>query len=415
MRLMKIINVLIKNDKIMNLLKKIEKHNINYTLLILFLLIVVVGFVMLFSSSIIIAEKKTGDQFYYIKHQLFAGIIPSIILFLFFSFKLNYKIVKKFYLIVFLLSFLFLIAVLIPGIGSASGGARSWIYVFDLFSFQPAEVMKIALIVLFAVVFEKLGSEDIKDFKQGFIPFVVVLILVGFLLLLQPDLGTLSIIFVISFVMFFIAGGKIRHLLSLLVFSIAILALFLKIDQSLTGGIRTTRIRLFLNPEQYSKRNEGYHINQAMIAVGTGGLFGRGIGNSVQKFSYLPEVMADSIFAVIAEELGFVLTSIFLFLYFYFIKECLSVAKNAPDDFSRFFVIGVVSWISFQVFVNVGAMVRLYPLTGVPLPLVSYGGTSMCIISTACGIIVNISKYSTPKEKLGENMERKSRVIINKE
>ncbi len=395
----------------MNLLKKLEKHNINYTLLALFLSIIFIGFIMLFSSSIIIADKKFGDKYYLIKHQLIFAIIPSIILFFSFAF-INYKFIKKYYLIIFGLSLLLLIFVLIPGIGEVHGGARSWIGIGPV-PFQPAEIMKFSLIIFLAVVFEKLGKE-IKDFKQGFVPYIVVFCVVALLLLLQPDLGTLSILYVTSIVIYFIAGGRKRHILLFLLVSFIGLTLFLKIDQS-NGGVRTTRINLFLHPEQYSKRNEGYHINQAMIAVGTGGPFGRGIGNSVQKFSYLPEVIADSIFAVIAEELGFFLTVGFLSLYFFFLWNTLTVAKNAPDDFSKYFTVGVAAWIGFQVFVNVGAMIRLYPLTGVPLPLVSYGGTSMWVMSIACGIVLNISRYSSPKENFGSNINRKSRVLINKE
>jgi len=396
----------------MNLLKKLEKHNINYTLLALFIAIIFIGFVMLFSSSIIIAVKKFDDKYYFIRHQLIFAIIPSIILFFSFTF-INYKIIKKYYLVIFGVSLLLLILVLIPGIGQAHGGARSWIGIGPI-PFQPAEIMKFSLIVFLAVVFEKLGKE-IKDFKQGFVPYVVVFCFVAILLLLQPDLGTLSILYVVSLAIYFTAGGRKRHILLWVLASILCLMLFLKIDQSFSGGIRTTRINLFLHPEQYSKRAEGYHVNQAMIAVGTGGPFGRGIGNSVQKFSYLPEVIADSIFAVIAEELGFFLSVGFLSLYFFFLWNALTVAKNAPDNFSKYFTVGVVAWIGFQVFVNVGAMIRLFPLTGVPLPLVSYGGTSMWVMSIACGMVLNISRYCSSEEKLGSNVNRKSRVLINKE
>lgn len=397
----------------MNLLKKIEKHNINYTLLALFVSIVLIGFVMLFSSSIIIADKKFDDKYYFIKHQLFFAIIPSLILFISFGF-VNYKIFKKNYLTIFGLSLLLLVAVLIPGIGEAHGGARSWIGIGPI-PFQPSEIMKFSLIIFLAAVFEKLGR-DIKDFKQGFIPYVVIFGVIGVLLLMQPDLGTLSILYIISLAIYFVAGGRKRHVLLWLFVSFLALLLFLKIDQGLSGGVRTTRINLFLHPENYSVRDEGYHVNQAMIAVGSGGLFGRGIGNSVQKFSYLPEVIADSIFAVIAEELGFILSMGFLSLYFFFLYNSLSVAKNAPDNFSKYFIVGVVTWIGFQVFVNIGAMIRLYPLTGVPLPLVSYGGTSMWVMSVACGIILNISRYSSnSSEKLGNISNRKSRVLINKD
>lgn len=387
----------------MNFLKKLQKHNINYTLLALFISILIVGFVMLFSSSIIISDKKFDDKYYLIKHQLFYGIIPALIIFLSFSF-IDYKLIKKYYLVIFGVSFLLLILVLIPGIGQVHGGARSWIGIGPI-PFQPAEIMKFSLIIFLSVVFEKLGRE-IKDFKTGFIPYITVFGVVALLLLMQPDLGTLTILYVISLAVYITAGGSKLHVFGLMVFSALALFVFL---QTGNGAVRNVRIDIFFHPEKYSNKNEGYHVNQAMIAVGTGGVFGKGIGNSVQKFSYLPEVIADSIFAVIAEELGFVLTTGFLALYFFFLYNCLTVAKNAPDPFSRYFVAGVVGWIGFQIFVNVGAMLRLMPLTGVPLPLVSYGSTSMWVLAVACGVVLNISRYA----KVDDNgsMERKSKVI----
>lgn len=389
----------------MNFLKKFQNYNVNYTLLALFISILIVGLIMLFSSSIIIADKKFGDKYYLIKHQLFYGIIPALVIF--FSFSLiNYKFIKKFYLVVFGASLVLLVLVLIPGIGQIHGGARSWIDLGPI-SFQPAEIMKLSLIIFLAAVFEKLGKE-IKDFKSGFVPYMIVFSVIAFLLLLQPDLGTLTILYVISLSVYLIAGARKRHVLSLLAASFLVLFVFLKVD----GGVRTMRIDIFLHPEKYSNKDEGYHVNQAMIAVGTGGVFGKGIGKSIQKFSYLPEVIADSIFAVIAEELGFILTTGFLALYFFFLYNSLIVAKNAPDAFSKYIVVGVVAWMGFQVFVNIGAMLRLMPLTGVPLPLVSYGSTSMWVLAAACGMVLNISRYSKSNDSSLGSIERKSKVIV---
>lgn len=387
-----------KVKKKINVLKN-EGNNIDKPFVYVFFLILIIGIIALFSASLIYAEKKTGNQYFYIKGQILKGVIPSIILFLFFAYVVDYrKKVRKFSNIAFIGTIFLLILVLIPGIGMYYGGARSWLNL-GFITFQPAEILKLTLIMFLSLFFEK-NKDIVKEKWGGVWYYIILMFVIAILLLLQPDLGTLLIICVISFAIYFFAGMKGKIAIGLLGVASLALLIFLKID----NGVRTMRIDLWLHPDNYSKTDEGYQINQAMIAVGTGGIFGRGIMNSVEKFSYLPEVIADSIFAVIAEELGFVFTVMFILVpYFVLLWRMVKIIKGTNDSYGRYFIVGVVAWIGFQVFVNIGAMIRLCPLTGVPLPFISYGSTSMWVLSVACGIVANISKNSVNFEKKNIN------------
>lgn len=368
----------------MKFLEKVKNKQADKVFTALFFILILIGFISLWSSSIVIAEKVSGDKFFYIKSQLIKGIIPSVLLFFGFSF-LNYKKIKTSSKAIYFISIILLILVLIIGI--ANGGSRSWIDL-KFFSFQPSEIAKLAIIIFLAYFFEKV-DKNIQNLSGGFYNFLILCGIPFVLILLQPDLGTLIIFFVVCVIMAFVAKVKIRHLGALLSLVTIVVMIFLKIDK----GTRFERVDIFLNPEKYSSQGEGYHINQALIAVGTGGVFGKGIGKSVQKFSYLPQVIADSIFAVMAEEFGFLAISAIIGVFFMFIYRCINIAKNAPDNFSRYFIIGFSGWIAMQVFVNVGAMIRLSPLTGVTLPFISYGSTSMWVVAIGSGIVSNISRY----------------------
>ena len=389
----------------MSFFEKAGSKKSDIWLSVLFFGLLLIGFVILTSSSIGIGDKIMGDKYYYMKQQFIKGIIPAVAIFLFFSY-FNYKKVKRLSTILFFVSLFLLVAVLIMGM--ASGGSRSWIDI-GIFSFQPSEIAKIAQVVFLAAFFEKMGK-NIKDKKDGLVPYLLIIGIPFLLILLQPDLGTLSIFFVICIAMFFVAGGRITHVISICLITILMGAIVLKVD----NGTRLERIDVFFHPEKYSTQGDGYHINQAMIAVGTGGMFGRGFGRSVQKFSYLPQVIGDSIFAVMAEEFGFILTSVILGLYFFMLYRFVLVAKQAPDNFSKYFVIGVAVWIGTQVFINVGAMIRLFPLTGVPLPFVSWGSTSMWVLAAACGIVSNISRYSEISND-GRLVKKRNTILLTRE
>ena len=218
--------------------------------------------------------------------------------------------------------------------------------------------------------------------------FLVYLGLVGGLIILQPDIGTLFIIILISLVVFYMAGARYKHLFYIMLAGAAGFVVLIK-----AASYRLDRLTSFLHPS-VDPQGIGYHINQALLAVGSGGWFGLGLGHSEQKFQYLPEVAGDSIFAVIAEELGFVLILAVIVVFLWLFTRIMKVAKNAPDMYGNLIAVAVATWIVGQFFVNVAAMLRLMPLTGVPLPLISYGGTAMMTAMAGIGIVVNISRYT---------------------
>lgn len=344
------------------------------------------GFLMLASASGPAAYAKHNDAFFFVKHQLLYGLFPGIIFFLFFS-KFDYRHLQKFAKIFFVLSLLFLVVVFIPGVGATWGTARNWINVFG-FSLQPIEIVKFLFTMYMASWFANRDEEEVRDVQRGLSPFLMTLGLVSLLLVLQPDIGGLSIIVGISILMFFLAGASITHLFGMALS--AVIALFVLIK---AAPYRAARFTTFLQPE-LDPQGIGYHINQALMAIGSGGWFGLGFGHSRQKFLYLPEVEGDSIFAIIGEELGFIFASAFLFLLIFFIFRGFRIAKNAPDRFGKLLGAGIMCWIMVQSVVNVSAMLSLMPLTGVTLPFVSYGGTSLFVLLAAMGVMANISKQS---------------------
>jgi cell division protein FtsW len=223
---------------------------------------------------------------------------------------------------------------------------------------------------------------------EGFLPFLGIMGLIGFLVMKQPDTGTLGIIVLSSFAIFFVSGARIQHIISL--GSIGILALWILIK---IEPYRLARITAFLDPGA-DPRGIGYQINQALLAVGSGGLLGVGLGHSRQKFNYLPEPVGDSIFAIVGEELGLIGAAFLVILFVLLAMRGIKIAKNSPDMFGRLVATGITSWIVFQAFINISANIALVPLTGVPLPFVSYGGTSLVFLMAAVGILLNISKHT---------------------
>lgn len=364
-----------------------ESNKPDYIFITLLAAIVVFGLAMLSSASAVVGFQKFGDSYYYFKHQLFYGLLPGLFLF-FLTFKISYKIWKRLAFIILVISILLLLAVFIPGIGASYGtGAKSWIDIFD-FSIQPSEIAKLAFLIYLAAWFEA-RAKDIKSWHYGLFPFLFTLVIIGGLIILQPDIGTVSVIVIMSLAVFFIAGARFIHLFFLSGLGAAGLALLIRLIPR-----SAERLEVFLHPE-WDPQGIGYHINQALLAIGSGGLLGVGLGQSRQKFQYLPEVVSDSIFAVIAEELGFIFTVGFIILFVLFVYRGLKIAKSAPDNFAKYLIGGVISWWFFQAVINIGGMLGLLPMTGVPLPFVSYGGTALMISLAAAGIVVNVSKNSS--------------------
>jgi len=342
------------------------------TLLIVVACLIFFGLIFLSSASSNLAFYKFGDTYKLLKQQIVHGLLPGLVLF-YFALRLDYHIYKRFIYFFLALSFLLLILVFLTNFGAGFGTANSWIVIGGL-AFQPSELVKLLLIVFLAAWFDKQGGK-IKE-TQSVIFFVFIFGLISFLLFKQPDIGTLGIILLIALAMFYVAGARLLHL-----------ATILKI-----APYRVARVSVWLNPK-LDPQGIGWQVKQSLIAVGSGGWFGAGLGSSRQK-SYLPEPANDSIFAVIAEEIGFVFTGAFLVLFFILLRRCFYIAKNADDNFGKLLAIGISVWLGLQIFINIAGMIQLAPLTGVPLPFVSLGGTNLVVSLISVGILANISRHA---------------------
>lgn len=349
-----------------------------------FFLLLTIGIVMLSSASAVLSYQKFGTPYYYTIHQLLFGLIPGLAL-LYITSRVDYHHWRTLALPFLLGSIVLLVLVFLPGIGYEYGGARRWIHLGPLL-FQPSEVVKLSLLLYLATWLSVKGAKHVQNFAYGFLPFTVMIGVIAVLVILQPDIGTMGVISAIAFTMYFIGGAAVPHLAIAGAAGIAMILVLIR-----TAEYRLQRFMTFLQPE-LDPLGIGYHINQALLAIGSGGLLGRGFGHSRQKFAYLPEVTGDSIFAIVAEEMGFLFTIFFIALFVFIAARGLRIARNAPDDFGKFIAVGVVAWIIFQAFINIAAMLSLLPLTGIPLPFVSYGGSAMLVSLAAVGILINISR-----------------------
>jgi len=362
-------------------------YSVDFVLLALVGGLLLFGLAMLMSASGPLGFEQFGDTYWFVKHQLLYGVTPGL-LGMFIMSCIPFTFWRKMAGILLIVSIVLLILVFIPGVGADFGTAHSWIAIGG-FSFQPAEIVKLTFLLYLAAWFERRADAGVKDANTGLIPFVSVLGIIMLLMILQPDIGTMAVIVMIALAVYFVAGAPWPHLLLLGSGGAALFFLLIRL-----APYRAARFTTFLHPE-LDPQGVGYHINQALLAIGSGGFFGMGYGHSRQKFQYLPEVAGDSIFAVIAEELGFLFTVAMIGVYAFFAKRMLRVASLAPDKFSQFVVVGVMTWILFQAFVNIGAMLALMPITGIPLSFISYGGTALVTMLSAMGIVLNISRHRT--------------------
>jgi cell division protein FtsW len=331
---------------------------------------------MVYNSSVAMAIRDFGNQYYYLQEQAkWLGI--GLIIFFIFSF-IDYRLWKRIAFPVMLGTIVLLCIVLIPGIGIQALGAKRWINLV-FFVLQPAEFAKLSLIMYLSAWFS--GK------SQRLLSFLMLLgIFVG-LIMLEPDLGTAMIIILTSLAMYFYSGAALQQFLLILpIIGIGATSL------ALFSPYRFKRLLTFLNPEQ-DPLGASYHIRQAIIAIGSGGLFGLGLGQSRQKYEYLPEANTDSIFAIIGEELGFIGCIALIAVYLFILWRGFRIARRIEDPFGRNLALGITTWIGIQMIINISAMVALIPLTGVPLPFISYGGSSLIIMFAACGILANISRF----------------------
>ncbi len=343
---------------------------------------------MIASAGVSYGNIRFGDPYYFFKEQLLGLGVGMVLLFL--AEHIPYTVWRRFVVPLFVVALILLILVFIPGFGTSVYGAARWV---DLgpFSFQPSEIMKIAIIFYLAAWLSRRGARTAEDFYEGFIPFLVVLSLVGFLIIKQPDTGTLGLIFCIALSIFFASGANLRHIIGLISLALAALLVLIKI-----APYRMERLLVFLNPE-HDPLGAGYQMTQAFLAIGTGGWFGVGLGHSRQKFNYLPEPVTDSIYAVLAEETGLLGGAVVVALFLFFLWRGIRVAVRAPDAFGRLLAVGITAWVVCQAFINIAAITGLIPLTGIPLPFISFGGTSLAVLMGAVGVLLNISRHSTLK------------------
>ncbi|MDO7905405.1 stage V sporulation protein E [Paenibacillus sp. JX-17] len=343
-----------------------------------------IGIVMVYSAGAVLAFHDYGDSFYFVKRQLlFAGLGIAA---MFVTANVDYRIWRKYARPGLLLCFALLILVLIPGIGVVRGGARSWLGISS-FGIQPSEFMKLGMI-LFLSKWLSRKDYDISSFTRGLLPPLGLIGLAFGLIMMQPDLGTGTVMLGASLLIVFTAGARWKHLGFL---ALGGAAGFVGLIAA--APYRLKRITAFLDPWS-DPLGAGYQIIQSLYAIGPGGLGGLGLGMSRQKYSYVPEPQTDFIFSILAEELGFIGGLIVLLLFLVLVWRGMRVAMTMPDAFGSLLAAGIVGMVAVQVVINIGVVIGMMPVTGITLPLISYGGSSLTLMLTALGILLNLSRYA---------------------
>lgn len=349
--------------------------------------ILAIGIVMVTSAGYIIAAGKYGDGFYYTKKQGLAIAIGLGVMFL--CSRINPSFWKRAAVPLLIGGMFLLLLVFIPGIGAEMGGSHRWIRLPLGFYLQPSEFVKYALIIFLATSLAKKG-DSIRDFAIGFLPHVLIMGAVVFCVLMQPDFGTAVIVTVVGFLMMFVAGVRLQHLLGS-----AILCLPFLFQFAISAPYRTARLKAFLDPWG-DPLNRGFHIIQSLLAFGCGGPWGVGIGKGIQKLFYLPQPHTDFIFSVIAEELGLLGVLLVIALFYLLICRGLVVAIRSTDPFHKYLAFGITCLIGLQAMVNMAVAMGILPTKGLPLPLISLGGTSLVMTLAGLGILMAVTRAAQP-------------------
>jgi cell division protein FtsW len=356
-------------------------------LLLLLVILALVGFgiLMVASASSVLGIDLRADPHAFAKRQFFYGILPGLTA-LIVAVNIPYGLLKKIVVPLLAVVILLLVLVFVPGLQGFYGGAARWVRVGPL-SIQPAELAKLSLILYLAAL---LAGREARHghVREALLPFLITVGVVAVLIAAQPDIGTLVVVTGASLFMYALAGAPWSHLVSIVIFSSATLLALVR-----AAPYRVARFITFLRPEA-DPTGIGYQIQQALLAIGSGGIWGLGLGRSRQKFRYLPEPAGDAIFSIASEELGFLRITLFLLLYAFLIIRGYQIARSAPDAFGRFVAAGITSWFFVQMTVHIGANMALLPLTGIPLPFVSYGGSALVTAMAGAGILLNMSRYS---------------------
>ncbi|MFH1061618.1 MAG: putative lipid II flippase FtsW [Candidatus Omnitrophota bacterium] len=346
------------------------------------LILVCVGIVMIYSASAIYALENLGDSAYFLKRHLFYVLVG-----LFFSLIVMSVDYRKFKLAakpLLLVSIGLLLLLMVPGIGKQVGGACRWFRVFG-FSFQPSELAKFAMIVYTAEFLSRKKS-TVSSFAQGFLPVIIVLGILSLLIIIQPDLGTVVAMATICFIMLFVGGVRLAHIISFFLLSLP--ALYFLV---FSVPYRRRRILAFLDPWA-DPQGTGFQIIQSLVALGSGGIYGVGLGQGKQKLLYLPAAYTDFIFSIIGEELGFIGTSAIIILFALFLVQATKICLKASDSFGQYLSFGLISCLVIEAIVNMGVVTSLLPTKGLPFPFISYGGTSLVFNMIYVGLILNVGR-----------------------
>jgi cell division protein FtsW len=348
------------------------------------ILLLMFGIVAVHSASVVMAQKNHLDSLFYVKRQaIFAGLG---IFMMFWMLKFDYRKLQKYAKPVLLLCIVFLVAVLIPGIGQIRNGSRAWLGLGS-FGIQPSEFAKLGMILFFSYYLAR-HQDRMDSFRRGLLPPLALIVLLVGLIMLEPDLGQSAVLVGTGLVMVFAAGAQLKHLLGLASLGIPVFVALI-----IVAPYRLQRITSFLDPWA-NPLKDGYQIIQSFFAIGPGGLLGLGLGQSRQKFFYLPEPQTDFIFSILAEELGFIGGATVLLLFLILIWRGIRTAITAPDAFSTLLAAGITSMIAIQVIINISVVTGSMPVTGITLPLLSAGGSSLTLMLTGIGILLNISRFS---------------------
>lgn len=373
--------------------KDFSKEPIDFILLITVFIMLSLGIIMVMSASSPTSIAETGKSYSYVKTQAISAILGIILMFV--ISKINYKIYKRFYKVIYIGIIILLASVAV--IGKDVGGAKRWIDL-GFISFQPSELAKIGLIIFYASLLTDNRQELGKMGKGFFYPLLFLLPIIAILIGVQNHLSATLLIVMIVSIMMLMAGTKLRYFLTWGTAGATAGGLGLLMYAKLTGkgSFRINRLVTFLDPFKDTK-GDGWQVIQSLYAIGSGGLFGVGLGNSTQKYLYLPEAHNDFIFSIIAEELGFVGCILVIALFAIFIWRGILISIKAPDMFGSLIAIGITSMVGLQAVINIAVVTSSMPNTGMPLPFFSYGGTSLLILLCSVGVLLNISRASKSK------------------
>ncbi len=359
--------------------KKVDRFFLIIVLILLFF-----GVAMFVSASLGVLAKNPAIFYQVIFSQLVLGLGLGLVG-MYFCFKIDYKLLRNYSFLIFVGSILLTAAVFIPFLGWSHGGAERWIQI-GRFNFQPVEFLKFGFVIYFAAWLSWTRNK-VQDFRFKILPFMVMIVVIAVVLLKQPDTKSFILITVTGLAMLFLWSVLVKYILGTLLGVIILLGTLVFVTPYLQQRVKT-----FINPSG-DAQGSSYQIQQSLIALGSGGMFGRGFGQSVQKFSYLPEPQGNSIFAVLGEGLGFRGSTLTIFLYILFILRGFRIASRSPDSFSGLLVYGIVILITAQSFMHIASVTGVFPLTGVPLVFMSQGGTSLMVYLMAIGIVLNISRF----------------------